>query len=61
MLTASKVLLIIAGFLLMLDAVLMATGTPNPLFGWPLPCPITLVALGLGVLLFAFGSKAFKK
>ncbi len=61
MLTASKVFLIIAGLLLMLDAVLMATRTPNPLFGWPLPCPLTLVVLGVGVLLFALGSRAFKK
>jgi len=61
MLTASKVLLIIAGLLLMLDAVLMAARIPNPLFGWPLPCPVTLVALGLGILLFALGSKSFKK
>lgn len=61
MLTASKVLLIIAGFLLLLDATLMATDTRNPLFGWPLPCPVTLVALGAGIILFAFGSKAFTK
>ncbi len=61
MLTASRVLLIIAGLLLLFDAVLMATRTPNPLFGWPLPCPITMVVLGLGVLLFSFSSKAFKK
>jgi len=61
MLTASKVLLIFAGLLLIFDAVLMATRIPNPLFGWPLPCPITMVVLGLGILLFSFGSKAFKK
>ena len=61
MLTASRVLLIMAGLLLLFDAVLMATRIPNPLFGWPLPCPITMVVLGLGILLFSFGSKAFKK
>ena len=61
MLTASKILLIIAGLLLMLDAVMMAARIPNPLFGWPLPCPVTMVALGLGILLFVLGSKAFKK
>jgi len=61
MLTASKILLIIAGLLLMLDAVMMAARIPNPLFGWPLPCPVTMVALGVGILLFALGSKAFKK
>jgi hypothetical protein len=61
MLIASKTLLIITGFLLILDAVLMATRTPNPLFGWPLPCPITLVVLGLGIILFTLGSKAFKR
>lgn len=59
MLTASKVLLIIAGLLLIMDAVMMAARVPNPLFGWPLPCPVTLVVLGLGILLFALGSKAF--
>jgi len=61
MLTASKILLIIAGLLLILDAVMMAARIPNPLFGWPLPCPVTMVALGVGILLFALGSKAFKK
>jgi hypothetical protein len=60
MLTASKILLIIASILLFYDSILMITGNPNPL-GWPLPCPITLIVLGLGIILFAFGSKAFKK
>ncbi|MDD5311450.1 MAG: hypothetical protein PHO26_00245 [Dehalococcoidia bacterium] len=61
MLLASKVLLVIAGLLLILDAVLMVAHIPNPLFGWPLPCPLTLVVLGLGIILFVFGSKAFNK
>ncbi|MGD0276760.1 MAG: hypothetical protein ABSB79_12045 [Syntrophales bacterium] len=60
MLKASKILLIIAGALLILDAILMAMGVPNPLFGWPLPCPVTLTILGAGIILFAFSSKAFK-
>jgi hypothetical protein len=58
MLKAGKILLIIAGFLLVLDAFLMAARIPNPLFGWPLPCPVTLLALGLGILLTAFGSQS---
>jgi len=57
MLKAGKILLIIAGLLLILDAVLMAARIPNPLLGWPLPCPVTLALLGLGILLTAFGSK----
>lgn len=61
MLKVSRVLLVIAALLLVYDAVLMATGRPNPLPGWPLPCPITLTTLGLGILLFAFGSKAFRE
>ena len=61
MLTASRILLAIGGPLLILDAVMMAARIPNPLFGWPLPCPVTMVALGLGILLFVLGSKAFKK
>jgi hypothetical protein len=61
MLTASKVLLLCAGVLLIVDAVAMATGSSNPLPGMPLPCPITLAVLGVGIMLFAFSSKAFKK
>ena len=60
MLTASKWLLIIAGALLILDSLFMFAGKPNPLFGWPLPCPVTLVVLGAGILLFGIGSKVFK-
>jgi hypothetical protein len=60
MLKAAKVLLFIAGLLLIVDAVLMAARIPNPLFGWPLPCPVTLTVLGLGLILFVFGSKSTK-
>jgi len=58
MLKAGKILLIITGFLLILDAVLMAARIPNPLFGWPLPCPVTLAVLGLGILLTVFSSQS---
>jgi len=61
MLTASKWLLIIAGVLLIIDSIGIFAGIPNPLFGWPLPCPVTLLLLGVGILLFAIGSRAFKK
>ena len=56
MLLAAQILLIIAGVLLLLDASLMFAHRPNPLKGWPLPCPITLVVLGLGVILFSIAS-----
>ena len=52
MLFASQILLIIAGVLLVVDAVLMALHRPNFIKGWPLPCPVTLIFLGVGVLLF---------
>ena len=61
MLTTSKWLLIISGAMLILDSILIFAGKPNPLFGWPLPCPVTLLLLGAGILLFGIGSKAFKK
>ena len=61
MLTTSKWLLIISGALLILDSIFIFAGKPNPFFGWPLPCPVTLLLLGAGILLFGIGSKAFKK
>jgi len=61
MLTVSKWLLIISGALLILDSIFMFAGKPNPFFGWPLPCPVALLLLGAGILLFGIGSKAFKK
>jgi hypothetical protein len=61
MLKAAKILFIAGGVLLIFDAVLMAARIPNPLFGWPLPCPFTLAVLGLGIFLFALSSKAFNK
>ncbi len=42
----------------MADSIFRFAGIPNPL---DYPCPITLLLLGVGLLLFAIGSKAFKK
>ncbi|MFC1904153.1 hypothetical protein ACFLXT_00065 [Chloroflexota bacterium] len=56
MLLASQILLIIAGILLIGDASFMIARRPNPIKGWPLPCPITLIALGLGVILLSIAS-----
>ena len=53
MLLASQILLIIASVLLIADAVMMALHRPNPIKGWPLPCPVTLVFLGVGLLIFS--------
>ena len=61
MLIASKVLIILAGISLIGDAALMYARMPNPFFGYPLPCPNTLLLLGVGILLFAIGSKAFRR
>ena len=57
MLLASQIFLIIAGVLLILDATFMITGRSNPVKKeWPLPCPLTLIALGLGVILLSIAS-----
>ena len=61
MLTVSKWLLIIAGALIIIDSIGIIAGIPNPFFGWPLPCPVTFLLLGAGILLFGIGGKAFKK
>jgi len=53
MLLASLIILIIAGAALLLDTALIVAHRPNPLKkDWPLPCPITLVLLGVGLILF---------
>jgi hypothetical protein len=36
----------------------MFAGLPNPLFGLPLPCPVTLILLGLGLILFILSGKS---
>ncbi|MFC1918616.1 hypothetical protein ACFLWW_01395 [Chloroflexota bacterium] len=56
MLLVSQIILIIAGAALLLDAILMITHRPNPIRGWPLPCPLTLILLGLGIILFCIAS-----
>jgi len=55
MLFTAKLLLFIAGLLLILDAYLMYAKKPNPIKGFPLPCPITLAILGLGLVLLVMG------
>ena len=52
-LLATMIILIIAGVLLLFDAVLMITHRPNPKKDWPLPCPVSLIFLGVGVILLA--------
>jgi hypothetical protein len=56
MLLASQIILIIAGVLLLADAFFMATHRPNPIKGWPLPCPNTLALLGIGVILLSIAN-----
>jgi len=56
MLLASLIILIIAGVSLLFDATLMITKRPNPVKGWPLPCPLTLIVLGVGIILFSIAS-----
>jgi len=61
MLKASRWLLIIGSALLLIDVILLVAKIPNPIPGFPLPCPITWCVLGVGLLLFAISSKAFEK
>ena len=56
MLLSSQILLILAGILLIYDAYLMFAHKPNPLKGLPLPCPVTLIFLGVGVILLSIAS-----
>ncbi|MFC1954411.1 hypothetical protein ACFLVZ_01140 [Chloroflexota bacterium] len=54
MLLASQIILIIAGLLLIGDTLFIITHRSNPINkDWPLPCPVTLILLGLGIILLA--------
>ena len=53
MLLASQIFLIIAGVLLLFDVYLMITKRPNPVKNWPVPCPMSLLTLGIGVILLS--------
>ncbi|MFH1626189.1 MAG: hypothetical protein ABID54_13680 [Pseudomonadota bacterium] len=61
MLTISKWLFIVGGALFIIDSILLFAGVRTLFFGWPLPCPVTLLLVGVGILLFGIGSAAFKK
>jgi uncharacterized membrane protein HdeD (DUF308 family) len=56
MYTAANIFLLIAGVLALFDVFLMVTHRPNPVKGWPLPCPMTLLALGIGLILLAINA-----
>jgi hypothetical protein len=53
MLRAAEIFLLIAGVLALYDVFLMITHRPNPVKGWPLPCPMTMLFLGIGLILFS--------
>lgn len=61
MLGLSKWLLIISGVGLIIESIMIMAGIPNPLFGWPLPCPTTFILLGAGILLFGIYGRSFKE
>ncbi|MDI6742573.1 MAG: hypothetical protein QMD11_07500 [Smithella sp.] len=56
MLKISKICFMVAGFLLIVDSTLMILDKPNPI-GLPLPCPVTLIILGIGLILFSIAKK----
>ena len=53
MLLVSQIILIIAGVLALYDVFLMVTHRPNPIKSWPVPCPLTMLFLGVGLILFS--------
>ena len=53
MFTTACIFLLIAGILALYDAFLMVTHRPNPVKGWPLPCPLTMLALAIGLILLS--------
>jgi hypothetical protein len=45
----AKICFLLSGIGLLIDSTLMTMGKPNPL-GLPLPCPITLAILAVGLI-----------
>ena len=56
MLKIARICFIVSGILLIVDSTLMILNKPNPL-GLPLPCPITLIILAIGLITFAVSKK----
>ena len=56
MLKLGRICFIVSGILLIFDAILEILNKPNPL-GLPLPCPITLIILGVGLIAFSIAKK----
>ena len=56
MLLISSILLIIAGVLLLFDVFFMITHRPNPVKSWPLPCPMSLLFLAIGIILLSIAN-----
>lgn len=56
MIKIAKICFVVSGILLIVDSTLMILNKPNPL-GLPLPCPITLIILGIGLILFSVSKK----
>jgi hypothetical protein len=54
--TTANVFLLIAGILALFDVYLMITKRPNPVKDWPVPCPMTFLFLGIGLILGAIAS-----
>jgi hypothetical protein len=52
----AKICFIISGILLIADSTLMILNRPNPL-GLPLPCPVTLIILAVGLITFSLTKK----
>ena len=56
MIKIAKICFIISGILLIIDSALMILNKAN-LLGLPLPCPVTLIILGIGLILFSLSKK----
>ena len=54
--TVANIFLLIAGILALYDVYLMITHKPNPIKNWPVPCPLTFLFLGIGLILCSIAS-----
>ena len=53
----NRIIFVLAGCSWVVDAVILVSRKPYPLFGWPLPNPVSYLLLATGILLLTLNHR----